>query len=115
MGRFYLTVLLVSKQNNKILAGNFLSLFKVQFLGALNDNILKNAFIVLLAFYSSNIFDLPKAQMLNLASFIFIMPFFLFSSYAGKLADSSDKAKLIQIIKLCEVMIVNSLGIVDVR
>ena len=105
MGRFYLTVLLVSKQNDKVLTGNFLSLFKVQLLGALNDNILKNAFIVLLAFYSANIFNLPKPQMLNLASFIFIMPFFLFSSYAGKLADSSDKAKLIQIIKLCEVLI----------
>ncbi len=95
----------MTKENNKIFSGDFLYLFKVQFLGAFNDNILKNAFIVLLAFYSSNIFNLPKSQMLNLASIIFITPFFIFSSYAGKLADSSDKAKLIQIIKLCEVII----------
>ena len=99
------------KENNKILSGNFLSLFKVLFLGALNDNILKNSFIVLLAFYSSNILNLPKAQMLNLASIMFIAPFFIFSSYAGKIADSSNKAKIIRIIKFCEIIIMLSASI----
>src|SRR5690606_30627039 len=36
---------------------------------------------------------------------IFILPFFLFSAWAGQLADRHDKARLIRIIKFAEIVI----------
>mgnify|MGYP003851104991 CR=1 FL=1 len=35
----------------------------------------------------------------------FILPFFLFSALAGQLADKYEKSKLIQIIKIVEILI----------
>ncbi|MCX8515236.1 MAG: MFS transporter, partial [Burkholderiales bacterium] len=42
---------------------------------------------------------------INVAVFLFILPFLLFSSTAGKLADCNDKAKLTQYIKLFEIFL----------
>ena len=94
------------KEKNVILTGDFLYLLRVLFLGALNDNVLKNAFMVLIAFSSYHILNISEGHMLSLAAIIYITPFIIFSSYAGKLADSSDKARIIRIIKLCEIIII---------
>ncbi len=95
----------ISKPDKVLTSPNFFALFKVLSLGATNDNILKNALLVLITFSGYTVFNLPTAQVVNLAVLLFILPFFLFSSYAGKLADSSDKAKIIRVIKLCEIVI----------
>lgn len=76
--------------------------FYVQFLGALNDNLYKNALIILIAF-SATIGDAQTHVLINLCAALFILPFFLFSAYAGKLADAGDKIQLIQQLKLLEV------------
>lgn len=79
----------------------FLPLFVVQFLGAMNDNLYKNSFIILITFSLAQEAKMPLAAGLG----IFILPFFLFSAMAGELADRIDKSKMIRWIKFAEVVI----------
>jgi acyl-[acyl-carrier-protein]-phospholipid O-acyltransferase/long-chain-fatty-acid--[acyl-carrier-protein] ligase len=78
-------------------------LFAVQFLGAFNDNLLKFALLFLAAF------DLYRGepdraeQLATISTGLFILPYFLFSSIAGQLADRWDKAALVRLVKLAEV------------
>lgn len=82
----------------------FLPLFTTQFLGAFNDNLFKQA-MVLYATYS--IFrDMRHEQGFNaLATALSTLPFILFSGLAGQLADTTDKAKIIRIVKTAEILI----------
>ncbi|MBF0427711.1 MAG: MFS transporter [Magnetococcales bacterium] len=89
----------------------FLPLFITQFLGALNDNVVKNALVVLLTFHSASWTTFKPEVLANLAAGIFMLPFFLFSATAGQLADKYDKAKLARLVKLLEIAIVLVAGI----
>lgn len=87
----------------------FLPLFLTQFLGALNDNLLKNALIMLVTY---RLATGGNAQLLvTLAAGLFILPFFLFSATAGQLADKFDKAALTRIIKIAEIGIMAAASI----
>lgn len=77
--------------------------FVTQFLGAFNDNVFKNALIVLITFQVVGA-QSPEV-LINLSAGLFILPFFLFSATFGQLADKLDKARLIRITKLLEVLI----------
>ena len=78
-------------------------LFVVQFLGAFNDNVLKYA-MLFLATYTLFPKDPDHVAMLgNLATGLFILPYFLFSAMAGQIADAWDKAKLVRAVKLAEI------------
>lgn len=77
----------------------FLPLFITQFLGALNDNLFKNALIILIL----TRFAEDQALLVPLAGGIFILPYALFSTIAGQLSDRFDKAVLIRRTKLVEV------------
>lgn len=82
--------------------------FVTQFLGAFNDNIYKNALVILIAFQGSSwaaAGNIDSNLLVNLAAGLFILPFFLFSATAGQFADKLEKAKLIRGIKLLEVLI----------
>ncbi len=83
----------------------FLPLFITQFLGALNDNLLKNALVMLITYRLSETLENPQL-LVTLAAGIFMLPYFLFSATAGELADKYDRAKLTRIIKLFEIGIV---------
>jgi 1-acyl-sn-glycerol-3-phosphate acyltransferase len=85
----------------------FLPFFITQFLGAFNDNVYKNALIVMIAF---RLVESEANALINIAAGLFILPFFLFSASAGQLADKFDKSRLIRLIKLGEIVI-GSLGI----
>lgn len=87
----------------------FLPFFLTQFAGALNDNIFKNALLVVLVSSSLTTGMGDSNTLANLAAGLFILPFFLFSPLAGQLADKFDKALLIRSIKLAEITIM-SLG-----
>ncbi|MDO8346475.1 MAG: MFS transporter [Rugosibacter sp.] len=89
----------------------FLPLFITQFLGALNDNVLKNALIVLFTFQAAGWTTLAPGILANLAAGIFILPFFLFSATAGQLADKVDKAFLARLVKQLEILIVGVAGL----
>lgn len=83
----------------------FLPLFITQFFGAFNDNLLKNA-LVMLVTYRLSVQSGENAQLLvTLAAGLFILPFFLFSATAGQLADKYDRAKLSRIVKQVEIVL----------
>ena len=83
----------------------FAPFFATQFLGAFNDNLFKNALVVLLTFQSAQWTTLKPELLANLAAGIFILPFFLFSATAGQLADKYDKAMLARLVKVLEMLI----------
>ncbi|HHJ34654.1 MAG TPA: MFS transporter [Gammaproteobacteria bacterium] len=83
----------------------FLPFFITQFLGALNDNIFKNALIILIAFQGAQLIEGDADLLINVAAALFILPFFLFSATAGQWIDKYEKSKSIRLIKLLEVFI----------
>ena len=89
----------------------FLPLFATQFLGALNDNVLKAAAVILLTFQSTAWTSIDSGLLANLAGGIFILPFFLFSALAGQLADRHDKALIARRVKALEIAIVLMAGV----
>ncbi|HUZ72130.1 MAG TPA: MFS transporter [Stellaceae bacterium] len=88
-----------------------LPLFVTQFLGAVNDNLFKNALVILIAYR-----DASNAQeteiLVTVAGAIFIVPYFLFSATAGQLADRFEKHRLVRITKIWEigVMVLAAVG-----
>ena len=83
----------------------FLPLFLTQFLGAFNDNIFKNALIILITYSAIESSGLRPEIMVTVAAGIFILPFFLFSATAGQLSDKENKAKIIHYIKFAEIFL----------
>jgi 1-acyl-sn-glycerol-3-phosphate acyltransferase len=77
--------------------------FLTQFLGAFNDNVLRNGLIILITFQSVRVFDMDAGKLANVAGALFILPFFIFSATAGQLADKYEKSRLIRYIKLAEI------------
>jgi acyl-[acyl-carrier-protein]-phospholipid O-acyltransferase/long-chain-fatty-acid--[acyl-carrier-protein] ligase len=89
-------------------------LFATQFLSAFNDNALKNALVLMIAYRADSAGALTAGLLIPLAGGLFILPFFLCSASAGALADANDKAWLVRIIKFTEiaVMLVAAAGVV---
>ena len=83
----------------------FLPFFITQFLGALNDNLFKNALLVIVVSTAVAGTDSSTNFTTNLAAGLFILPYFLFSTTAGQLADRYDKALLIRRIKFAEIIL----------
>ena len=83
----------------------YLPLFVTQFLGAFNDNLFKNAMVILILFRIAETSGLNGQIMVTAAAAVFILPFFLFSATAGQLADKFDKARLIRVVKACEIAV----------
>ena len=90
----------------------FLPLFVTQLLGAFNDNLFKNA-MILYVVYSVYNSEAEEAKFSAIASGLFILPFFILSALAGQLADMRDKARIIRIVKACEIaiMVVGAAGL----
>lgn len=84
---------------------DFAPLFWTQFLGAFNDNVFKNALVLLITYRSVSVWGLEAASVVALSGGLFILPFFLFSPFAGELADRMDRVKLAQMTKIFEVII----------
>lgn len=83
----------------------FAPYFLTQFLGAFNDNVYKNALVILIAFQAAQASVNNSHVLVNLSAGLFILPFFLFSASAGQLADKYEKSMLIRWIKLLEIVI----------
>ena len=79
--------------------------FAVQFLGAMNDNIFKQALVILLAYQTASFTAMSSDTLQNLAQALFILPFFLFSATAGQIADKYEKSRLITLIVSLELAI----------
>ena len=91
----------------------FLPFFLTQLLGAFNDNVYKNALIILLAFHAASLSSLGANTLSNLAQALYILPFFLFSATAGQIADKLEKSFLMRLVKLAEIaiMILGAVGL----
>jgi 1-acyl-sn-glycerol-3-phosphate acyltransferase len=83
----------------------FAPFFWTQFLGAFNDNVFKNALMLMIAFQAGQHLSMASDVVINLAAGLFILPFFLFSATAGQIADKMEKSRLIRRIKLMEIAI----------
>ena len=84
---------------------SFLSFFSVKILGAFNDSFIQAGF---LAFVTSALLsnsDTHSQNMVFLATGLFMVPVFLFSTMAGEISDKFDKARLLKCIKLFEICI----------
>lgn len=81
----------------------FAPFFATQFLGALNDNIFRNGLVILITFQGVRVMNMDHTVLANIAAFLFILPFFLFSATAGQLADKYEKSMLMRRIKLLEI------------
>jgi acyl-[acyl-carrier-protein]-phospholipid O-acyltransferase / long-chain-fatty-acid--[acyl-carrier-protein] ligase len=94
-------------------ARRFGPLFAAQFLSAFNDNALKNALLLMIAYRADPGSGVSAQILIPLAGGLFILPFFLFSATAGQLADRHDKAWLIRLIKFSEipVMLIAAAGV----
>lgn len=89
--------------------------FGVQFLGALNDNLFKQALVILLAYQTTSFTAMSSDTLQNLAQALFVLPFFLFSATAGQLADKYEKSTLITVtvaLELC-IMLLGAFGLVS--
>ena len=82
----------------------FLPIFATQFLGAFNDNLFRTSMIMLVIYGIYRDAE-QEATFSAIAGGLFILPFFLLSALAGQLADSTDKAKMIRIVKTAEILI----------
>ncbi len=81
----------------------FAPFFVTQLLGAFNDNVFRNATLVLI----TSQLGLSIAQQslyTNLAPALFILPFFFFSASAGQLADKYEKTLIIRAVKVFEIV-----------
>lgn len=85
--------------------GRFGPFFWTQFLGAFNDNVFKNAFVVFVTFVAAQRAGLSAGTIVNLIGAVFILPFLLFSATSGQLADKYEKSRLIRLVKLFEIAI----------
>lgn len=83
----------------------FWPLFWTQFFGAANDNFFKNALVIMITYNSVELFGLGAASLVALAGGIFILPYVTFSATAGQIADHYDKADVIKITKISELII----------
>lgn len=68
----------------------FSAMFLTQFLGAFNDNIFKQALILVLTYTAASQLGVAVSILNNLAAMLFILPYFLFSALVqSRLAAAS--------------------------
>ncbi|MGP4951519.1 MFS transporter [Psychrobacter sp. T6-1] len=85
----------------------FSAMFFTQFLGAFNDNVFKQALILVLTYTAASQIGVEVSILNNLAAMLFILPYFLFSALAGQIADKYEKSKLTRLTKVLEVTIMS--------
>lgn len=88
-----------------LLERRFAPFFGVQFLGALNDNVFKQALVILLAYQTASFTRMSTDVLQNVAQALFVLPFLLFSATAGQLADKYEKSRLISVTVAIELAV----------
>src|ERR1700710_951967 len=80
-------------------SSRFAPLFWAQFCSALNDNVLKNALVIILL-YGVIKYD---PSWVTVAGAVFIFPFFILSGLGGELADKYVKSVVARRLKFAEI------------
>ena len=96
--------------DNLLTSKRFLPLLLTQFLGALNDNLFKNALLMLVTLRMAQNADVLS----NVIAALFIIPFFLFSATAGQVSDKYDRSRVARILKVIELILMLGVGIIFV-
>lgn len=101
----------MSQPERLLSSRRFLPLFMTQFLGAFNDNVLKQSVILSILFYLAA--AEKQSLYINLCALLFILPFFLFSAAGGIMGETMEKSGLIRKLKLLEIgtMVIASVGL----
>lgn len=89
---------------------SFWGLTVTQFLGAFNDNLVKQTLLLLFVAIPATDPEGGTSDLQGLGAPIFSLPFILFSGLAGYLSDKFSKRRLIVICKLAEIAI-TALGV----
>ncbi len=86
---------------------SFLGMISTQFLGAFNDNLYKQLMLLLAisGLVAGAGGDAPGADTQGWATFVFSLPFVLFSGFAGWLSDRFSKTPIIVFSKAAEVVV----------
>ena len=105
---------MVGGQSHLLKTKRFLPLLITQFSIAFNDNFFRTALITLITYRAYHLSEESKTLMVTIAIGIFMLPFFLFSTTGGQLANKYNKATLIRWIKFFEIVIMGlgSIGFV---
>lgn len=78
----------------------FAAFITTQALGSFNDNLFK----MLVQLYVLVIVIAPDAEeLIALSALVFTLPFVIFDPWSGWLADRFAKARVIQVLKFCEI------------
>jgi acyl-[acyl-carrier-protein]-phospholipid O-acyltransferase/long-chain-fatty-acid--[acyl-carrier-protein] ligase len=95
-------------QFSLLTTNRFLPLVITQFLGSFNDNLFKNALVILITYRMAERFGVNTQVLVVIAGTLLIFPFFIFSATAGQLADKYDKAWLSRWIKFAEIILMSA-------
>jgi MFS family permease len=90
---------------------DFWALFWTQFFGALNDNVFKNALVILITYQGISLFGINSGALVALSGGVFISSFFFLSGTSGQLADRLEKTQLVRWIKQFEIVIALLAGV----
>src|ERR1700733_9934961 len=77
-------------------------LLVTQTLGAINDNLFKNALVVLVLFKAA---ATSGPVLVAAAGGVFILPYVLLSATAGQIADRFEKSRTILVVKIAEILL----------
>ena len=83
----------------------FLPMFITQFFGALNDNVYKQALLLVITYGWIQQQTADVSTLNNLAALLFILPYFIFSATAGQIADKYERSRLVRYLKISEIII----------
>src|SRR6201999_1708082 len=78
----------------------FAPLFWAQFFAALNDNVLKNALVIILLYGAATSHG---DALVTIAGAVFIFPYFILSGLGGELADKYVKGVVARRLKFVEI------------
>lgn len=92
----------LSKYKEILKSFGFQSFLWTQFLGAFNDNVFK----IVLSMIAVNMAGSSGGGYVSLVGAVFILPFFLFSGYAGYFADKYSKTSVLIVSKSFEIVAV---------
>ena len=90
----------------------FVPMFATQFFGALNDNVFKQALLLVITYGWLATQSASVSTLNNLAALLFILPYFIFSATAGQIADKYERSQLVRWLKLIEIgiMLLGTVG-----
>lgn len=95
----------MQKDEHLLRSRRFLPMFLTQFFGALNDNVYKQALLLVITYGWIQQQTADVSTLNNLAALLFILPYFIFSATAGQIADKYERSQLIRYLKALEIFI----------